>query len=76
MALLTLEEHDAQNTLAYEAYIASLNQAVPTGIQCPQCTGELVNPTPNTILDGTIPRINVQCADPDCAYTGTAVQHQ
>ena len=84
MALVTLEQHDELNTLAFQEQQAESALPVPTGIQCPECPGELVNPTPDEIVVNaasavgprTAPRINVTCDQPDCEYIGTAVQPQ
>ena len=78
MALKTLEAHDAEQTAAHAAYAVSQAAPVPTGIQCPQCAGELVNPDPRELVpaldDDVAPRINVRCDELDCDYVGTAVQ--
>ena len=82
--LITLEQHDELHTQAFQEQQAKSALRVPTGIQCPECPGELVNPTPDEIIledvltigAMTVPRINVTCDQPDCDYTGTAVQPQ
>ena len=77
MALLTLEEHDRLNTEAYRAAMTYVPPSPePVGVQCPNCGGELVNPSPDIVIGGEPPRINVRCDTPDCRYIGTAVQHQ
>ena len=72
MPLNTLDEHNAEQTEAYEEAKQLRNAPHLTGIQCPNCEGELVNPTPQELIGPEPHLINVACQTPDCDYTGTA----
>jgi len=42
-----------------------------TGIACPKCGTEMINPSPNMVLTSNPPQINVLC--PKCDHRGYAV---
>lgn len=63
----TLTEHNEEAMKAWKIK----NNPSGTGISCPNCSKELVNPSPNITLASYPPQINVTCLN--CNYTGYAV---
>lgn len=64
--LKTLDGHNRN-----QAFIHGLSIPIANGIECPKCSMELVDSTPNEILTTYPPQKNVHC--PHCDFKGYRV---
>ena len=64
--LKPLKQHQDERHAAWQAKLKA--EAEPTGIACPTCGSELVNPTPDVLLASHPPQIRIKCTE--CLYTG------
>lgn len=62
--LISVEENNQQ---AYKL----ITGPVTTGIACPKCGTELVNPQPSMVLTSYPVQIYVDCPSSKCDYSGT-----
>ena len=66
--MISLEEHNRKRMPQH----IRKSKNVPTGIACPKCESELVNPEPNMMSASSPPQMRVKC--PSCGYDGFALR--
>lgn len=64
--LVSLEEHNA--TIQASVHDWMMNEPRPNGVACPKCAQELVDVTPNMVLQSLPPKKAVRCQS--CGWRG------